>query len=312
MRYVILNRVGAAALLMLIASVFCFLLIVAAPGNVAILIAELRTAQATKADVAKIADEFGLNDPLPVRYGRWLGDAVSGDFGFSLRSQKDVTKELAGRIPTTAILMLGGGLASLAIGIGLGLIGAMWPGGFVDEASRALALLFASTPKFFIGAMFILIFAVTLQWLPSFGADKPQSWLLPCLTIGIMPGAVLSRLIRVSLEEAMSRPYAVTAKSKGFPRTRTLFHDALPNIGPILLTAFGTQFALMVQASLVVEPIFALPGIGAYFVEAAKFRDLPVVQACLLLFAVLFIVVNLMIDLTVFVMDPKSRRLGGA
>jgi peptide/nickel transport system permease protein len=311
-RYLILSRVGAAALLMLIASIFCFLLIVAAPGNVAVLIAEMRTAQATKADVEKIAEEYGLNDPLPVRYGRWLGDAVSGDFGFSLRSQEEVTHELAVRIPTTVMLMLGGGLVSLAIGIGLGLIGAMWPGGLVDEASRTIALLFASTPKFFIGAMFILVFAVTLQWLPSFGADKAQSWLLPCLTIGVMPGAVLSRLIRVSLEEAMSRPYAVTAKSKGFSRTRTLFHDALPNIGPILLTAFGTQFALMVQASLVVEPIFALPGVGGYFVEAAKFRDLPVVQACLLLFAVLFIVVNLAIDLTVFVLDPKSRRLGRA
>jgi peptide/nickel transport system permease protein len=312
LRHLILSRIGGAALLMLIASIFCFLLIVAAPGNVAILIAELRTAQATKADVEKIAEEYGLNDPLPVRYGRWLGDAVSGDLGFSLRSQEEVTHELAARVPTTAILMLGGGFVSLAIGIGLGLIGTMWPGGWIDEASRTVALLFASTPKFFIGAMFILIFAVTLQWLPSFGAERPQSWLLPCLTIGIMPGAVLSRLIRVSLEEAMSRPFAVTAKSKGFSRMRTLFRDAVPNIGPILLTAFGTQFALMVQASLVVEPIFALPGVGNYFVEAAKFRDLPVVQACMLLFAVLFIVVNLLVDLTVFVLDPKSRRLGRA
>lgn len=308
----IVNRAFSAVILMVIASVFSFLLIAAFPGNVAALIAELRGGFVSQAVVDQVAAEYRLNDPLIVRYGFWLGDVLQGNLGRSLRTGEEVTTALGKRLQPTMVLVLGGGLVTMIVALVLGFTGALWPGGIVDRAIRAIAIVNISIPKFFLAAMLIYAFGVVLNILPTFGFRGPESWILPCIAIGVVPGALLSRVARVSLEEAMSRPYIVTAVSKGFGRRRILFRDALPNIFPVVLTAFGMDLAFLAQSALIIEPIFSWQGIGAYFVDAARFRDLPVLQAGLLSMSILFITVNLIVDILVMIVDPLQRRPGQA
>jgi peptide/nickel transport system permease protein len=303
-----LNRAMSALVLIVIASVFSFILIAAFPGNVAALIAELRGGFVSQEVVDKVAEEYRLNDPLIFRYGYWVADVAQGDFGKSLRTGEDVSTAIQRRLEPTLVMIGGGGIVMLVVGLLLSFCGAMWPGGLVDRFIRALAVINISVPKFFLAAMLIYAFGVLMNVLPTFGFRGPASWILPSIAIGLVPGALLSRVARVSLEEVMSRPFVTTATSKGFSRRRILFTDALPNIVPVVLTAFGMNLAFMAQSAIVIEPIFSWQGIGAYFVDAARFRDLPVLQSCLLIFSVLFIVVNLVVDLLVMVIDPLQRR----
>lgn len=307
MRFAI-NRAMSAAILMVIASIFSFLLIAAFPGNVAALIAELRGGFVSQEVVDKVAEDYRLNDPLIIRYGYWLTDLVQGDLGQSLRTGEDVTAALAKRIQPTLVLIAGGGIVTLIVALGLGFCGALWPGGSIDRVIRGIAVVNISIPKFFLAALLIYCFGVLVNVLPTFGFRGPSSWILPSIAIGVVPGALLSRVARVSIEEVMNRPFVITAMSKGFSRRRILVRDALPNIVPVVLTAFGMDLAFMAQSALIIEPIFSWQGLGAYFVEAARFRDLPVLQSGLLIFSVLFILVNLAVDLIVMAVDPLQRR----
>jgi len=306
----VLRRVQHSVVLLTLASILCFTLVVSAPGNVAVLIAELRTPRATAEDIQKIEDELGLRDLLPVRYYHWLTNAVQGDFGVSYKTGEQVGEALASRLSTTATLILGGSAVGLLLSLGLGFAGARWPYGLVDSLTRGVALLGASTPSFFVGAMLIYGFAVVLRIFPTFGFAGISSWILPWITIGLLPAAVLSRIVRVGLEEAMARPFAITARSKGFSRQVILFRDALPNIAPTFINAWGTQTAVMVVGSIVVEPLFAWHGIGDLFLTGVRFRDFMVVQACLLIFITFFIVLNLLVDIAMTLVDPKLRRQG--
>ena len=309
LRYTV-NRVFTAAILMVMASVFAFLIVAAFPGNVAALIAELLGGFVSQDVVDRVAEEYRLNDPLIARYGYWVADVLNGNLGRSFRSGEEVTVELVERLRPTFTLLLGGSIVTLVVAVSLGFLGALWPGGFIDRAIRAIAVVNISIPKFFLAAMLIYVFGVVLNVLPTFGYRGPESWILPAIAIGVVPGSLLSRVARVSLEDAMSRPYVTTALAKGLSRRRILFRDALPNIVPIVLTALGMDIAFMVQGALIIEPIFAWQGLGTYMVEAARFRDLPVMQASLLSFAALFILVNLTVDLVVMLVNPLQRRPG--
>ena len=309
LRYTV-NRVFTAAILMVMASVFAFLIVAAFPGNVAALIAELLGGFVSQDVVDKVAEEYRLNDPLIARYGYWVADVLNGNLGRSFRTGEEVTIELLERLRPTFALLLGGSIVTLVVAVSLGFLGALWPGGFIDRAIRAIAVVNISIPKFFLAAMLIYVFGVVLNVLPTFGFRGPESWILPAIAIGVVPGSLLSRVARVSLEDAMSRPYVTTALAKGLSRRRILFRDALPNIVPIVLTALGMDIAFMVQGALIIEPIFAWQGLGTYMVEAARFRDLPVMQASLLSFAALFILVNLTVDLVVMLVNPLQRRPG--
>ena len=304
------RRVGLALLLMLAATALTFAIVAAAPGNVAALIAERAAgAGADAAMIKRIADELGLNDPLPVRYLSWLGDAATGEFGVSLRTGKPMAEEFATRIPITAALLVGGGVLAFFVALAAGLAGAVSNGGILDRVLHGLALVGASTPYFFVAAVLVLVFSVTLGWVPVFGTDGLSSWWLPWVTIALFPASALARVVRVNLQEAMSRPFATTGFSKGYTRTEVLLREALPNILVPFLTTFGAQFSLMMIGSIVVESVFALRGIGAFFIDAIRFRDFIGMQAVLLLFVVFFVTVNLIADVVAVLADPRLRRL---
>jgi peptide/nickel transport system permease protein len=302
------KRLQHAVILMFLASVVCFTLVVSAPGNVAVLISELRGAIGQPGYVAQVEEELGLNDPLLVRYGSWLTNTVQGDFGISYRTGNGVSDDILHRISVTATLVAGGAVLATVAGLVIGMAGALWPYGPLDRMTRILALFGASTPTFFVGALLIFVFSVLLRVFPSFGFNGPASWILPWICVAVLPVAVLSRVVRVGLEEAMSSPYVLTARSKGFGRLAILFRDAMPNITPVFINALGTQIGLMTATAIIVEPLFAWQGIGDYFLNGVRFRDFMVVQACLLLFLSFFILVNLIVDLAVMATDPRIRR----
>lgn len=304
------RRIRNSAVLLVLATLLCFTLVVSAPGNIAVLIAELRSPNASFADIQKIEEELGLNDPIPVRYAGWLKGALTGNLGVSYKTGEEVGPALASRIPVTAMLVAGGGAVALLLSLAFGFAGAMWPRQWPDVIGRGVALMGASMPSFFVGALLIYGFAVELRLLPTFGLAGPSSWILPWLTIGLLPAAVLSRVVRVGLEEAMARPFALTAVAKGLTRHAILFRDALPNIAPTYINALGAQTGVMVVGAVVVEPLFAWHGVGDLFLTGIRFRDFMVVQACLLIFISFFILLNLLVDIGMIFTDPKLRRQG--
>lgn len=308
----ILRRLLLACLLTVGASALTFVLVTAAPGNVAALIAERAAGPGADAEmIRKIGEDLGLYDPLPVRYGRWLTDAISGDFGVSLRTGKPIAQEFAARIPITALLLAGGGLIALCLSLLLGLVGAASNGGVVDRLLHGLALVGASTPNFFVAALLVIVFSVMLRWVPTFGTSGFTSWFLPWVTIALFPASVLSRVVRVNLQEMMSRPFATTGFSKGYSRFEVLVREAMPNLAVPYLTTFGAQFTLMMIAAVVVETVFALRGVGSFFIDAIRFRDFVGMQAVLLLFVVFFVFVNFLVDVICMFVDPRMRRARG-
>lgn len=312
MKTFILGRLRNSAFLLFLATMLCFTLVVAAPGNVAVLIAELRSPRATFEQIRAVENELGLNDPIIVRYGHWLGGALQGDLGISYKTGDYIGTAIGTRLPVTLTLIAGGASFAMLLSFALGFIGAMRPGRFTDTLTRVVALLGASMPSFFVGALLVYTFAVHLRWLPTFGAEGVKSWILPWITIGLLPAAVLSRVVRVGLEEAMAMPFALTASAKGLKRSQILFRHALPNIAPTYINALGAQSGLMVVGAVVVEPLFALKGVSDFFLQGVLFRDFMVVQACLLMFLSFFILVNLVVDIAIIFTDPKLRRQGAS
>jgi peptide/nickel transport system permease protein len=304
------RRLRNALVLLVLATLLCFTLVVSAPGNIAVLIAELRTPKATFAEIHKIELELGLNRPIVTRYSHWLAGALQGNLGISYKTGDDIGPALSSRLPITATLVAGGATFAMLFSFVLGFAGALWPGRFADIATRTIALLGASMPSFFVGALLIYGLAVQLRLLPTFGSDGLSSWILPWMTIGLLPAAVLSRVVRVGLEEAMSRPFALTAVAKGLTRRTILVRHALPNIAPTYINALGAQTGAMVVGAVVVEPLFALKGVADLFLSGVLFRDFMVVQACLLVFISFFILLNLLVDIGMMFTDPKLRRQG--
>ena len=307
----VLKRTRNAVILLFLASVLCFGLVVSAPGNIAILIAELRTPSASHAQIRAIEEELGLNDPLPTRYMHWLKGVTQGDFGISYKTGEPVGAAIAGRLLTTGTLLVGAAGFAVMLSFLLGFIGALRPYGIIDATTRGIALLGASTPQFFLGAILVYAFAVGLSLFPTFGFGGVRSWILPWISLGLLPASVLSRVVRVGLEEEMARPFATTGRAKGFARNVILFRDALPNILPAYINALGAQATAMTVGAVVIEPLFAWQGVGDLFLEGVKFRDYMVVQAGLLIFISFFILLNLVVDILVMLSDPKLRRQGG-
>ncbi|MBL8579869.1 MAG: ABC transporter permease [Mesorhizobium sp.] len=313
MKSVLIKRFLLACFLIVAASALTFALVAAAPGNVAALIAERAAGPGADAEmIRKIGDELGLYDPLPLRYARWLASAATGDLGVSLRTGKPVAEEFAARIPMTAALLGGGGLIAFLLSLTLGIAGAASNGRLADRVIHGFSLVGASTPNFFVAALLVIVFSVTLGWLPTFGTSGFQSWLLPWATIALFPASVLSRVVRVNLQEAMSRPFATTGFAKGYTRSSVLLREALPNIAIPYLTTFGAQFTLMIIGSIVVETVFALRGVGAFFIDAIRFRDFVGMQSTLLLFIIFFVMTNLLVDIICMLVDPRIRRARSA
>lgn len=297
-----LRRLAMLPPMLLAVSVAVFLILHFIPGDAARMAAG---PDATEADVEQIRRNYGLDRPLYVQYGIYLGKAVRGDLGESFQTLAPVTEGIARTLPATVELALAGMLIAVIVGIPMGILAATRPGGAVDSALTALSVLGISMPGFFLGLLLMLLFASTLGWFPPTGRGSWSQLVLPAFTLGLPYVATFARLTRSSMLDVLSEDYIRTATAKGLPRRVVVFKHALANAAIPLVTTFGIDFGRLLGGAVIVETVFAWPGMGRYMIDAIMARDLYVVQGTILVFAALVVVVNLLVDLVYGFLDPR-------
>jgi peptide/nickel transport system permease protein len=257
--------------------------------------------------VAQFRHQFGLDQPIPLQYAAFLRRALQGDFGISFRHRTSALPLVAERLPVTLELMAVAILFALVIAVPLGLLAAVFHRRPPDLLARFVALLGQSVAAPWLGVMLILLFAVTLRWLPSSGADKPQSIILPAIVAGAYSAAGLTRLLRSSLLEVMANDYIRTARGKGLPTRVVVLRHGLKNAAIPVVTFLGLQITFLFGNTVIAEAMFAYPGMSRLAVEAITTRDMPVIQVFVLLAGVLVVLVNLLADLLYAWLDPRIR-----
>ena len=304
----ILRRIAFLLPVWLGISLFAFVLANLTPGDPARLALQREIGgQPTAEQVAEARDRLGLDDPAPVRYVRWVTDAVTGDLGTSYRTGTPVLQSLSDRFPTT-LQIAGLGLAlSIAIAIPVGVLAAVYRRSPIDHASRVLALIGASMPSYWVAYLFILLFSVRLGWLPVAGSSTWQHALLPAATLGIGGSASLMRLVRSEMLETLGQDYVRTARSKGLNQRIVVIRHALRNALIPTTTVIGMRFAGMLGGAVIVETIFSWPGIGKLIVDAIFDRDYPMIQGFVVFMGTAFLLINLIVDIGYGIIDPRVR-----
>lgn len=257
--------------------------------------------------VTTFRHQMGFDRPWIVQYGDFLGKAVRGDFGVSLRQQQPTTRLIADRLPATLLLAGASMTIALCVGVPLGVGAAMRRGSIWDNVLMLGGLLGQSLPVFWLGLLVIMVFAVGLGWFPVAGTGGPQHVVLPAVTLGLFSTAYIARMTRSSMLEVLGRDYVRTARAKGLAPTTVTVGHALRNALIPLLTVVGLQFGALLGGAVITETIFAWPGIGRLTIQAIQAKDLPLVQACVLFLAVLFVAANLVVDILYAYLDPRIR-----
>lgn len=309
----LLRRVGQSVVVLFGVSVAVFSIIHLVPGD------PVRLALGTRFDQRTydaLVERAGLDDPVVVQYVNWLGNALTGDLGVSFRSGRPVTELILERLPATLSLAFGAIVVALLIAVPLGLVSALRPRSAVDYVATFVSQAGISIPDFWLAIVAILVFSLTLGWLPSSGyvglTEDPVEWarhlVLPAVVVGTVSGAVLTRFVRSSALEALGEDYTRTARAKGLPRRVVIGRHVLRNALVPVVTVTGIQLAYLLSGVVIVEVVFAWQGLGQLALQAVETRDYPLLQGAVLLFAVFFLVVNLVVDLLYAVVDPRIAR----
>lgn len=298
--------------LLLAVSLVTFILIRLVPGDPVTAQYGLDPSRADPAQIERVRQQLGLNDPLPIQYLRYLGNLVRGDFGRSVSTQRPVGPDLLQRMPLTLQLAAASMLVVVLIAIPLGIVSATHRGGWQDNLAMGASLFGVSMPSFWIGIMLILLFSLQLGWLPSVTRlDGPVSTLkaliLPALTLGLGLAGLVTRVTRSSMLEVLGQDYVRTARSKGLRSRVVLVRHAVRNALIPIVTVLGVQFASLLSGAVIVETIFAWPGMGRFAVDAILRRDYPVIMGTVLVFATIFVLVNLVVDVVYAWADPRVR-----
>ena len=290
--------------LMLVISILVFLFIHMIPGDPARTMAGL---DAEQSEVEAIREEYGLNDPLIVQYVNYMKGLFTGDLGRSLKSDTPVAELIVDRMQNTLKLVFAGILWAPVLGIFIGVISAIKRGKALDHGCMLLAITGLSAPGFWLGLMGIQIFSVQLGWLPSGGLDSWTGYILPSFTMGCGIMAVLARYSRSSMLETLREDYVRTARAKGQKEFLVMFLHAFRNSLIQVITILGLQIGGLLSGSVLTETVFSIPGMGRLLVDSIAFRDYPVIQGLLMLFAFQYVIINLIVDLLYGVIDPKIR-----
>ncbi|MCK1322689.1 MULTISPECIES: ABC transporter permease [Bradyrhizobium] len=257
----------------------------------------------------RMKKQLGLDDPVYVRFGAYIAKLATGDFGTSFRTREPVTFMIAKRIWPTLQLIFTAMAFSVVIGVPLGFIAALKPGGIVDTLAMVVAVSGLSIAKFWLGLVLMYLFALKLGWLPSFGyGDGGLKYLiLPAVTLGVSPMALFARTTRAAVLEIMTADFVRTARSKGMSETRVVKWHVMRNALVIILTTVGLQFGALMGQAVVVEKLYSWPGIGSLLVDSVLQRDIPAVQGSILVVVLSFLAINLLIDVLYGVIDPRIR-----
>ncbi|MEA2324468.1 MAG: peptide/nickel transport system permease protein [Solirubrobacteraceae bacterium] len=312
MRGHLLRRAGASLIVLLVASVVVFAGVRALPGDPALALAgEDRSARALTAIRAK----YGLDQPVPVQYVRWLGHVVRGDFGSSTRTGLGVGSTILDRLPVTLELAFLSLLVAVGLGVSLGVLAAVRRGSVADYAGSTAALVGLSVPHFWLGLMLILLFAIGLGVLPASGfvplfadpIDNLRHMLLPAVVLGTGFSAVIFRQTRAAMLESLSTDYVRTARAKGLAERQVVGSHALRNSLLTVVTLIGLQLGQLISGAVVTEQVFVLPGFGKLTLDAVFQRDYPVIEGVVLLTTVGYVVINFVVDLLYSVLNPRIR-----
>lgn len=309
----LLGRAATLALVLFGAGVLIFLVVRALPGDPAI---AMMTSNATPEQVQEMREALGLHLPLWRQFLGWLGGALTGDLGRSFMYSTDVAGLIGERFPVTLHVSLVALLVALAIAVPAGVLAATHKGGAVDHLARVLAMVGISMPVFWQGLLMILLFAVTLGWLPPGGYQPPSAGLgtsmahviLPALALGTAYAATITRMLRSSMLDVLGREHISVARAHGVPERTIIWHDALRNALIPTLTAAGFSFGYLLAGAVLTEVIFNLPGMGRLLYESILSRDYPLVQGLVLVNVAVFVLINFAMDALYAVLDPRIRR----
>lgn len=263
--------------------------------------------QATDEAIAQLREELSLDEPLIVQYGKYMWNLVRGDMGQSYTTKRDVFTEIRTRFPVTLKLAVFSMLISIVIAIPIGIISATRQYSFLDNISMVACLVGVSMPNFWLGLMLILLFSVMLGWLPSGGVDGPASYVLPALTLGIGGAANIARMMRSSMLEVIRQDYIRTAKAKGVKRRKIITRHALKNAMMPVVTIIGLQFGLYLGGAVLTETVFSLPGTGRLMIDGIRSKDTPTVLGCVIVFSILYSLVNLLVDIIYGFIDTRIK-----
>lgn len=294
-------------------SLIVFAIIHLVPGD------PIRTALGTRFDpeiYEALRVRNGLDQPILTQYFTWLGNALTGDLGVSFRSGRPVTELVLERLPATISLALAALLIALIVALPLGILSAIRQGTALDDVATAVSQVGVSVPDFWAGIMYILLFSLTLSWLPPSGfvpfSDSPIDFfrhlILPALSVGLVSGAIIFRFVRSSVLEALNQDYVRTARAKGLSQRKVILGHVLPNAWIPIVTVVGLQLGFLLGGVVVVETIFAWPGLGRLALLAVQDRDFPVLQGAVLYIALIFLLISLIVDILYGFLDPRIRH----
>lgn len=305
-----LKRVFMALITILVVACITFFLMNAIPGNP--WLSEKTPSQAT---IDALNEKYGLNEPLHIQLGKYLGNLLEGDFGVSIKMQKNrpVTDIIGEKFPVSARVGIFAILWAVAVGVPLGCLAAYKRGTWVDSLLRVICTMGISMPGFVVATLLLFFFCATLGWFPVIFDGTPGSYVLPCLALGFYPMCYLSRQTRTAMLDAINQEYIKTARAKGLKNNRIIFKHALRNALIPVITYLGPQIAFTLCGGLVVETVFSIPGLGRYFVQSIQNRDYPIIMGTTIFLATFIILMNLLVDLCYKLVDPRiDITKGGA
>jgi peptide/nickel transport system permease protein len=289
----------------LLTSLVVFLMLHLIPGDAASIY--LGENQATPERLEQIRHSLGLDRPLYVQYGDFLWKAVRGDLGRSIQTNRPVVQEITDRLPNTITLAVSAMGLAVLFGITLGVIAGLRQNTWLDTLLRLLALAGVSIPVFWLGLLFILLFAVHLGWLPATGEGGLRGLILPAVALAALSTATLARLVRSSIIEVLNQDFLRTSRAKGLRHGAVVLRHALPNALIPVVTVIGLQFGNLLSGAVITESVFARAGLGKLVVDSIQNKDFPTVQGVILVLATIYVVVNLVVDLSYAVIDPRIR-----
>ncbi len=300
----IISRIMQSIIVLIGVTLVTFILVNVVPGDAVSLMLAKRTDQAT---MDRIRHELGFDRPYTEQYLRFLGNAVRGDFGNSYFEKTPVTEMILRGLKYTVRIALWALLLALALGLGAGIVSAYFHNSLLDRVIMFFSTLGISAPVFWLALLFQIFFGLKLKVLPISGVDKPGSFILPVLTLGITNAASIARISRTSLLEIISQDYIRTAKAKGAGELRVVFKHVLKNAAIPIVTFAGLVVRGLLGGSMLVETVFSIPGFGSLMVSSILTRDIPLMQGCVVYGATIFVLINLLVDLAYSALDPRVR-----
>jgi ABC-type dipeptide/oligopeptide/nickel transport system permease component len=303
----IVRRVLASGLTLWGVTTVVFVLLRVLPGDPAL--TALAGSGASEVAIAQARSQMGLDEWLPLQYGRYLSNVIQGDMGRSLFSNRPVVQVIGAQLPATLELAAAALLITLVVGLGLGLATATRAGSWLDRLAIGGAVLGVSTPIFWSGLLAIWLFALVLNWLPATGAGSVAHLVMPATLLGLVGAGPLARLVRANLLTALRADYVTVARGKGLPNRLVVRRHVLRNALLPAINLIGLQAGFLLGGTVVTETVFARPGVGRVVVDAILWQDFPVVQGAVLLMAATYVIINLAVDLVALALDPRLRQV---